>query len=60
MTKEEILKKRQACVGQIQESLNAIEQLKAQVAANRGAISVYDSILEEMEEAEQPKKGTKK
>lgn len=61
MTREEIVKRRDGAVAQIRESLQVIEQLKAQVAANRGAISVYDSILEEMDKADSPeKKGAKK
>jgi hypothetical protein len=48
MTSEEVLKKRAACVQNIQQGLTMIEQLKGRVAQERGKLGVYDEILQEM------------
>jgi len=48
MTSEEILKKRAACLQNIQQGITMIEQLRGRVAQERGKLGVYDELLEGM------------
>lgn len=48
MKSEEILKKRAACLQNIQQGITMIEQLKGRVASERGKLDVYNEILAEM------------
>ena len=48
MTSDEILKKRAACLQNIQHGISMIEQLKGRVAQERGRLGVFDELLLEM------------
>ncbi len=52
MMKEEVLAKRNQCITELQNGVQAIEQLKAQVAGLRGKIIVYNDLLKEFGELE--------
>lgn len=54
MTKEEIIKKREAAAAAIQQGMQMVEQVRGSIAVHRGKIVVYDELLKEMGEAENP------